>query len=85
MQKNPNSGTLLNNKFMRFLIRLFYDKSQRLFRKFFTTKQTVGRGAGLDKKDYVKYIEISVMFCCMWLSLQLALLVVSIVLLIKTF
>lgn len=32
---------------MRFLIRLFYVKSQRLFRKFFKTKQTVGREGGL--------------------------------------
>jgi hypothetical protein len=54
---------------MRFLIRLFYVKSQRLFRKFFTTKQTVGqkRGHGVrilfspkmtDEKLYERYEEM---------------------------
>jgi len=40
----------------KILIRLFYDKSQRLFRKFFTTKQTIGRERRLKTHPLVLHL-----------------------------
>ena len=44
----------------KILIRLFYDKSQRLFCKFINTKQTVSRERRHDDLQFYSVLAISI-------------------------